>query len=121
MRIYFNKDGATGKPSPMTSGPSGVATPSREAAVMERDEDVAAVLDRRTAETGEGKAWRQSAVELMRLCGLDASYAHRVELAQRLGYGGDVTDSEKLNIWLHGQIMTRLAESGGTLPDELRA
>lgn len=122
MQICFINDGVrSGKPSPMTSGPSGVATPDPGQTVMERDEEVAAMLDQRAAEAGQGKAWRQSAVELMRLCGLDTHYDHRVELAQRLGYGGDITDSEKLNIWLHGQVLTRLNANGGKLPDELRS
>ncbi len=109
-----------GKPSPMTSGPSGVATPDPGQAVMERDEEISAILDKRAADTGQGREWRNSAPELMRLYDLDTSYEHRVELAQRLGYTGDITDSAKLNIWLHGQLMIKLTETGGKLPDELR-
>jgi hypothetical protein len=29
-------------------------------------------------------------------------------------------DSAKMNIWLHKQVMIKLAENGGKVPDELK-
>jgi hypothetical protein len=31
-----------------------------------------------------------------------------------------MNDSASINIWLHKQVMTKLAENGGKVPDELR-
>ena len=64
--------------------------------------------------------WRTSIVDLMKLINLDSSLAARKELAQELHYSGDVNDSASMNIWLHKQVMTKLAENGGKVPSELR-
>ena len=56
----------------------------------------------------------------MKLINLDSSLAARKELAQELNYSGDMNDSASMNIWLHKQVMTKLAENGGKVPDELR-
>lgn len=80
--------------------------------------DVAAVLD---AMPGAASLnWRTSIVDLMKLLGLDSSLAARKELAAELSYGEDTSDSAKMNIWLHRQVMTKLAANGGTVPAELR-
>ena len=55
----------------------------------------------------------------MKLIGLDASYSERKELAQELGrsnYEGSAED----NIWLHRQVMNKLAQNGGKVPASLR-
>ena len=44
----------------------------------------------------------------------------RKQLAAELSYGEDTSDSAKMNIWLHRQVMTKLAANGGTVPAELR-
>jgi hypothetical protein len=41
-------------------------------------------------------------------------------LAQELHYDGNMDDSAGMNIWLHKQVMTKLAENGGKVPQELR-
>jgi len=64
--------------------------------------------------------WRTSIVDLMKLINLDSSLAARKELAQELNYTGDMNDSASMNIWLHQQVMTKLAENGGKVPDELK-
>ena len=56
----------------------------------------------------------------MKLLDLDSSLSARKELAQELHYSGDMNDSASMNIWLHGQVMTKLAENGGKVPDELK-
>jgi hypothetical protein len=56
----------------------------------------------------------------MKLINLDSSLAARKELAQELNYAGDMNDSASMNIWLHKQVMIKLAENGGRVPDELR-
>jgi hypothetical protein len=42
-------------------------------------------------------------------------------LAKELNYDGDTSDSAKMNIWLHKQVMQQIAKNGGKLPDTLVA
>ena len=64
--------------------------------------------------------WRQSIVDLMKLLDLDSSLAARKQLAEELGYTGDTNDSASMNIWLHKQVMQKLAENGGKVPADLK-
>ena len=80
--------------------------------------DVAAVLDAMPG--SKNLNWRTSIVDLMKLLGLDSSLEARKQLAAELSYGEDTSDSAKMNIWLHRQVMTKLAANGGTVPAELR-
>jgi hypothetical protein len=57
---------------------------------------------------------------LLKLLELDSSLAARKELAQELHYTGDTGDSATMNVWLHKQVMRKLAENGGKVPPELR-
>ena len=57
----------------------------------------------------------------MNLLKLDSSLNARKELADELHYNGDKGDTASMNIWLHKQVMVKLAENGGKVPDELRA
>ena len=82
--------------------------------------DVEAVLDKRDEGSDEDLDWRVSIVDLMKLLKLDSSLKARKQLAQELKYPGDISDSGKMNVWLHKQVMTKLAENGGIVPDELK-
>jgi Domain of unknown function (DUF3597) len=82
--------------------------------------DVAAIMDNLTSQAPEKLDWRNSIVDLMKLINLDSSLAARKELAQELNYTGDMNDSASMNIWLHKEVMTKLAENGGKVPDELK-
>ena len=64
--------------------------------------------------------WQQSIVDLMKLLKLDSSFTARKQLAQELGYKGSLDGSAEMNIWLHQQVMTKLAESGGVVPESLK-
>jgi hypothetical protein len=64
--------------------------------------------------------WRQSIVDLMKALKLDSSLGARKLLAKELGYGGALDGSAEMNTWLHRQVMTKLAESGGKVPESLR-
>ncbi len=57
----------------------------------------------------------------MKLLKLDSSLSARKQLAQELGYSGALDGSAEMNLWLHRQVMTKLAESGGKMPDSLKA
>jgi hypothetical protein len=65
--------------------------------------------------------WKQSIVDLMKLLKLDSSLTARKELAQELGYKGALDGSAEMNVWLHQQVMAKLMESGGVVPDSLKA
>jgi hypothetical protein len=82
--------------------------------------DVAAVLDKAVAAKKQKLEWRTSIVDLMKALDLDSSLSARKELAKDLQYDGDTNDSAKMNIWLHKQVMKKLAENGGKVPAELR-
>jgi hypothetical protein len=82
--------------------------------------DVAPILDKAVASKGEKLAWRTSIVDLMKALDIDSSFSARKELAKELGYTGDSNDSASMNIWLHKQVMTKLAANGGKLPPEIK-
>ena len=82
--------------------------------------DVAPILDKAVAAKGEKLAWRTSIVDLMKALDIDSSLTARKELAKELGYTGDTNDSATMNIWLHKQVMTKLAANGGKLPADIK-
>jgi hypothetical protein len=72
------------------------------------------------AKNAEKLNWRTSIVDLMKLLAIDSSLTARKTLAQELHYDGNMDDSAGMNIWLHKQVMIKLAENGGKVPQELR-
>ncbi len=82
--------------------------------------DVEAVLAKLASQTKEKLDWRRSIVDLMKLLNLDSSLAARKELAKELHYTGSTEDSAAMNVWLHKQVMIKLAENGGKVPDSLK-
>jgi len=82
--------------------------------------ELEALIGRIVAAQGEKLDWRQSIVDLMKALKLDSSLGARKLLAQELGYSGALDGSAEMNTWLHRQVMTKLAESGGKVPDSLR-
>jgi len=96
------------------------ASPTAPAAPPAEPVDVAAIVDKAAASKGEKLAWRTSIVDLMKALDLDSSLTARKALAKELNYTGDTNDSAKMNIWLHKQIMDKLAANGGKLPDDVK-
>ncbi|OKO67625.1 DUF3597 domain-containing protein [Bradyrhizobium sp. NAS96.2] len=82
--------------------------------------DVAAIVDKAAAATGEKLDWRTSIVDLMKALGLDSSLAARKELAKELHYSGDTNNTATMNVWLHQQVMAKLAANGGKLPADIK-
>ena len=82
--------------------------------------DVAPILDKAVAAKKEKLEWRTSIVDLMKALDIDSSFAARKDLAKELGYTGDSNDSASMNIWLHKQVMAKLAANGGKLPPEIK-
>lgn len=131
MAKIFGSESSAGTPAPgaapaapATAAAAGAA-PARAAAPAPAPTpmsqvDVAAVLTRLAAESKEKLDWRHSIVDLMKLLKLESSLAERKELAKELHYSGDMNDSASMNIWLHKQVMKKLAENGGKVPDDLK-
>jgi hypothetical protein len=103
-----------------TSSPAASGGSSSTPAAPAQSVDVAPILDKAVAAKGEKLAWRTSIVDLMKALDIDSSFAARKELAKELGYTGDSNDSASMNIWLHKQVMTRLAANGGKLPSDVK-
>ena len=82
--------------------------------------DVEKVVSEMAAQKKEKLDWRKSIVDLMKVLDLDSSLKARQELAKELKYTGDMNDSAKMNIWLHKQVMNKLAENGGKVPADLK-
>lgn len=82
--------------------------------------DVAPILDKAVAAKGEKLEWKTSIVDLMKALDIDSSLSARKELAKELGYSGDTNDSSTMNIWLHKQVMAKLAANGGKLPADIK-
>jgi hypothetical protein len=98
--------------APSATAPSAPATAT---AVV----DIESVLEGMAAKSGRKFNWRTSIVDLMTLVGMDSSLSERRELARELGYTGDTQDTATMNIWLHKQVMKKLAENGGKVPADL--
>jgi len=81
--------------------------------------DVAAVLDGLAAKNPEKLDWKHSIVDLMKLVGMDSSFTARKQLAAELHYSGDPNDSASMNVWLHKEVLKKLSENGGKVPQEL--
>lgn len=106
------------------AAPAGVVpaaeTTAAPASVHLSEVDVEAILNDKTKQAGQPLNWRTSIVDLLKLLELDSSLQSRKELAQELHYAGDTGDSAKMNIWLHRQVMNKLAENGGKVPADLK-
>jgi hypothetical protein len=106
--------------APRSSPSAGTATGATAAKPISKA-DVDAILAKLAAEQREDLDWRNSIVDLMKLLKLDSGLGARKQLAQELGYTGALDGSAAMNVWLQKQVMTKLAESGGKVPDSLRA
>ena len=98
-------------PKPATSGFNrGSPEPVSEVDVERRLDD---------KDGADNLNWRTSIVDLMKLVGLDPSYENRKELAQEMG-DNDYSGKAEENMWLHKQVMNKLAANGGRVPPSLR-
>lgn len=82
--------------------------------------DMAPILDKAVAAKGEKLEWRTSIVDLMKALDIDSSLTARKELAKELKFDGDMNDSAKMNVWLHKQVMAKIAANGGVVPADLK-
>jgi hypothetical protein len=111
---------ATSGATPASGGTAASAGSSAAPAAPAQTVDVASIVDKAAAAKGEKLEWRTSIVDLMKALDIDSSLTARKELAKELGYSGDSNDSASMNIWLHKQVMAKLAANGGKLPPEIK-
>ena len=121
--IFGHASAPAAAPTPAAAAPSAAApaAPSGAAAPKPLSQaEVVAVIDKAVGAQGEDLNWKQSIVDLMKALKLDSSLTARKQLAQELGYTGALDGSAEMNIWLHKQVMAKLAEGGGTIPASLK-
>ncbi|XYD12668.1 DUF3597 domain-containing protein (plasmid) [Methylobacterium sp. NMS12] len=105
--------GSSGAAAPSTSG---APSPTGSAANV----DVGQILSDMAAKKGENLNYKQSIVDLLKLLDLDSSLTARKQLADELHYTGDKDDSATMNVWLHKQVVQKLAENGGKVPADMQ-
>ena len=128
MSAIFGSHAAGAAPAGGASEPAGGASAppggggaaAAPAAKPAQSVEVAPILDKAVAAKHEKLEWRTSIVDLMKALDIDSSLAARKELAKELGYSGDTNDSASMNVWLHKQVMAKLAANGGKLPPEIK-
>ena len=103
-----------------TAGAAPASSASPVAAAPMATVDVEALLNDMAGKNAQTLNWRSSIVDLLKLLGLDSSLTERKSLATELGYTQDMSDSAAMNIWLHRQVMNKLAANGGKVPAELK-
>ena len=106
---------ATAQPGTPPAAAPPTAAPAAPAKVV----DVAVILDGFAAKNPEKLDWKKSIVDLMKLVGMDSSFKARKQLAQELNYTGDPNDSASMNVWLHKQVLIKISENGGKVPEDL--
>jgi Domain of unknown function (DUF3597) len=115
--------------SPASAAPAGSSSPQSKPAAQAAPAapapkgapvDVAAIMDKLASQSKEKLDWRRSIVDMMKLLNLDSSMGARKRLAEELHYTGNMNDSASMNVWLHKQVMIKLVENGGHVPNELR-
>jgi 3-oxoacyl-ACP reductase-like protein len=107
---------AAGPPATAASASAPAVSAARPMPMAE----VEAMIQKIADQQNEKYNWKQSIVDLMKLLKLDSSLSARKQLAQELGYAGALDGSAEMNVWLHQQVMTKLAESGGSVSDSLK-
>ena len=114
--IASNAPAPSAAPAPATtSAPASAGAPSSAPPAV----DVTAILDGLAAKNSEKLDWKKSIVDLLKLVGMDSGLSARKELATELGYPGDQGDSAKMNVWLHKEVIKKLAANGGKVPADL--
>jgi hypothetical protein len=80
--------------------------------------DVIQKLDSMNKDSGLN--WKTSIVDLLKVLDIDSSREARNELAKELGCPADLmSDSAKMNTWLHKAVLKKIAANGGNVPKDL--
>jgi len=119
-KLGFGRHEAQAVPAP-EAAPAPQAAPAAPAAPTPITVvDVMGKLEGLAAANPQKLNWKVSIVDLLKLLGLDSSFAARKELAIELGCPADkMGDSAQMNMWLHKNVLQKLAQNGGNIPKEL--
>ncbi|MFM2086939.1 MAG: hypothetical protein RLZZ237_1808 [Pseudomonadota bacterium] len=125
-KIFHRTPDAAATPAASPTAPAATpdaapaAAPAAAAPAAITEVDVEVVLNGLAQKNAQQLNWRTSIVDLLKLLDLDSSLAARKELAGELHFSGDTNDSASMNIWLHKQVMIKLAANGGKVPADLQ-
>ena len=116
--------GGSAHAAPASTDPAAVAAAASGAAAAAAGGampavDVTAIMDKLADDSNEDLDWRKSIVDLMKLLKMDSGLGPRRELAKELGYTDSTSDTATMNVWLHKQVLAKLAANGGKVPKEL--
>ena len=118
-KIFPSSHPAVQAPAPAPAAPAGQPAPAAPPPVAAMEQvDVEQLLNSKPQASSLN--WKTSIVDLLKLLDLDSSLQSRKELAAELHYTGDTSDSASMNIWLHRQVMNKLAANGGKVPADLK-
>jgi Domain of unknown function (DUF3597) len=120
MSAIFGSSASATPPGGAASSGGATAGGGGSTAAPAKTVDVAPILDKAVAAKKEKLEWRTSIVDLMKALDIDSSLGARKELAKELDYTGDTNDSATMNVWLHKQVMSKLAANGGKLPADIK-
>jgi 3-oxoacyl-ACP reductase-like protein len=122
-KVFGQQTAAATTPPPTAAGGPTTAAASAAASSSSAQPasavDVTKILDDLAAKNSEKLDWRKSIVDLMKLVDMDSSLSARKELAKELNYSGDTSDSAKMNVWLHKEVLRKISENGGKVPQDL--
>jgi hypothetical protein len=108
----------TASAKPVTATASVQTAPAQAAPKAVSEVDVVKKLEQLSK--GSGLDWKVSIVDLLKLLGIDSSLEARKELAKELACPADLmSDSAKMNTWLHKTVLKKIAENGGNIPQSL--
>ena len=116
-KIFRQKTPAAAATTSNTASQSGMGSSTPAASPVDIDQ----VLTQMASQQGEKLNWKTSIVDLMKVVGMDSSLSARKELAKELNYSGDMNNSAEMNMWLHKQVVQKMAQNGGKVPQELLA
>ncbi len=97
---------------------SAVAAHAAPATPAMSEVDVVAKLEKMAS--GSELNWKVSIVDLLKVLDIDSSREARNDLAKELGCPDDLMgDSAKMNVWLHKEVLKKIAANGGNIPADL--
>ena len=100
--------------------PTAAATAKVEAPKPVATVDVMALMEQKAAANPQKLNWKTSIVDLLKLLDLDSSFGARKEMAKELECPEKLmADSAQMNMWLHKEVLKRIAANGGNIPADL--
>jgi|SRR5215216_3115628 len=121
-KLGLKKDtsATTSAPGAPSTGAPGTRAGTAKAPVAAPISEVDVVKKLEEKSRGSGLDWKVSIVDLLKLLDIDSSRESRNELAKELGCPPELmSDSAKMNTWLHKTVLKKIAENGGNVPQSL--